>query len=156
MAKASTQTIRGQQLSYSLDTLPSLHRHWLLRNSNIPSRFLGVEFSDLNTKCPAEVADWLVDALSGSVIKQVGGLGLTGVGLLLDGGPGLGKTTMAVISAMEFVRRLPSDDIESRKILKYSKTDDYGMLSRPIYYLTYPEFLSLKKSNFDAEPDEKR
>lgn len=156
MAKASTQTIRGRQLSYKLDTLPSLHRHWLLRNSNIPSRFLGVEFSDLNTKCPAEVEDWLSDALSGTVIKQVGGLGLTGVGLLLDGGPGLGKTTMAVISAMEFVRRLPSEDIESRKILKYSKTDDYGMLSRPIYYLTYPEFLSLKKSNFDAEPDEKR
>ena len=143
-------------MTYKIEELPSLQRHWLMRNSNIPMRFLGLEFSDLNTKCPPAVEEWLGEMVAGTVIKQVGGLGLTGVGLLLDGGPGLGKTTMAVISAMEFVRRLPSDDIESRKILKYSKTDDYGMLSRPIYYLTYPEFMSLKKATFDADPEEKR
>lgn len=119
-------------------------------------RFLGIEPTDLNAEVPSAIGEWLDEMLAGTVIKQVGGLGLTGVGLLLDGGPGLGKTTMAVTSAMEFVRRLPTDDIEARKILKYSKTDDYGMLSRPIYYLTYPEFMSLKKSTFDADPDEKR
>jgi DNA replication protein DnaC len=127
-----------------------------MRNSNIPMRFLGIEPSDLNTEFPSAIGEWLDEMLAGTVIKQVGGLGLTGVGLLLDGGPGLGKTTMAVTSAMEFIRRLPTEDIEARKILKYSKTDDYGMLSRPIYYLTYPEFMSLKKSTFDADPDEKR
>jgi DNA replication protein DnaC len=127
-----------------------------MRNSNIPMRFLGIEPTDLNAEVPSAIGEWLDEMLAGTVIKQVGGLGLTGVGLLLDGGPGLGKTTMAVTSAMEFVRRLPTDDIEARKILKYSKTDDYGMLSRPIYYLTYPEFMSLKKSTFDADPDEKR
>ena len=143
-------------MSYKVEQLPSLQRHWLMRNSNIPMRFLGIEPTDLNAEVPSAIGEWLDEMLAGTVIKQVGGLGLTGVGLLLDGGPGLGKTTMAVTSAMEFVRRLPTDDIEARKILKYSKTDDYGMLSRPIYYLTYPEFMSLKKSTFDADPDEKR
>jgi DNA replication protein DnaC len=143
-------------LTYKVEQLPSLQRHWLMRNSNIPMRFLGIEPTDLNAEVPSAIGEWLEEMLAGTVIKQVGGLGLTGVGLLLDGGPGLGKTTMAVTSAMEFIRRLPTEDIEARKILKYSKTDDYGMLSRPIYYLTYPEFMSLKKSTFDADHDEKR
>jgi len=142
-------------MTYQIDELQSLKRHWILRNSNIPRRFMGLEPSDMITEFPPVVEEWLEDLGTGSVIKQVGGLGLTGVGLLFDGGPGLGKTTHAVVAAMEFIRRLPDDD-EAKNILKYNGNSDFGMVSRPIYYLTYPEFLARKKATFDADPDEKR
>ena len=141
-------------MTYQIDELPSLNKHWIMRNSNIPRRFLGYEPSDMDTAFPQVVDEWLEDLTSGSVIKQVGGLGLTGVGLLFDGGPGLGKTTHAVVAAMEFVRRLNPEDCKN--ILRYNSESDFGMLSRPIYYLTYPEFLSRKKAMFDADIEEKR
>jgi DNA replication protein DnaC len=125
-----------------------------MRNSNIPRRFMGYEPSDMDTEFPQVVEEWLEDLLSGSIIKQVGGLGLTGVGLLFDGGPGLGKTTHAVVAAMEFLRRI--DPEKAKDVLRYTNQSDFGMLSRPIYYLTYPEFLSRKKAMFDADPEEKR
>ena len=74
---------------------------------------------------------------------------------MFDGGPGIGKTTHAVVAAMEFIRRLPEDDVEAAKILGLTASD-YGLSARPIYYMTYPEFLSRKKSTFDADHDDKR
>ena len=139
-------------MSYDLQDLPGLKRHWLLRNSNIPRRFLGFGPEDMGAPFPQEIEDWLADALHGDIIKQLGGLGLTGVGLLFDGGPGLGKTTHAVTTLMEFIRRLPEDSTESQDILAVT-ADNYGMNFRPIYYMTFPEFLSLKKSMFEADPE---
>jgi hypothetical protein len=93
--------------------------------------------------------------MDGRVIKQIGGIGVTGVGLLFDGGPGLGKTTHAVVTAMEFVRRLPANDAAAQDILGIS-ADNYGMSARPIYYMTFPEFLSRKKALIDADPETKK
>ena len=62
------------------------------------------------------------------IFRRVGGIGTTGVGLLFDGGPGIGKTTHAVVSAMEFVRRLPEDDNDAQRVLAI-KSSDYGMPS---------------------------
>lgn len=143
---------------YKIEDLLPVKRHWLLRNSNIPRRFLGLEPSDISARTgvfPEEVEQWITDVLDGSIVKQVGGLGLTGVGLLFDGGPGIGKTTHAVTAAMEVVRRLPDDDESAQRILGMSSTD-YGLKSRPIYYMTYPEFLSRKKATFDADADDKK
>jgi len=143
-------------LTYQIESLSPFKRHWILRNSNIPRRFLGLEPSDMLSEFPETVVDWLDEIVTGNVIKQIGGLGLTGVGLLFDGGPGLGKTTHAVVAAMEFIKQLPEDEDTAKKVLAYKSGSDYGMLSRPIYYLTYPEFLSRKKAMFDADADEKR
>ena len=143
---------------YDINTLSSLKRHWLLRTSNIPRRFLGLEPQDIIDRAnsfPTEVSKWIDDAVSGHVIKQICNIGVNGVGLLFDGGPGIGNTTHAVVSAMEFIRRLPDDDSEAAKVLAMNPTD-YGMKASPIYYLTYPEFLSRKKSTFDADPEDKR
>ena len=143
---------------YDINTLSPLKKHWILRNSNIPSRFLGMEPSDLESLSgpfPHEISDWSESVYAGNVIKKIGGLGTTGVGLLMDGGPGIGKTTHAVIAAMEYVRHLPEDEEEMRAILHYSATD-FGMNCRPIYYTTYPEFLSKKKSAFEADNETKR
>ena len=155
MVRASTKTTRqGWKLTYNIDELESLKKHWILRNSNIPRRFMGLEPEDMLTDFPPIIEDWLEDMLTGHCIKSIGGLGQTGVGLLFDGGPGLGKTTHAVVAAMEFIRRLDSE--KAKEVLGYSNQSDYGMLSRPIYYLTYPEFLSRKKATFDADADDKR
>lgn len=133
-----------------LKTLHPMKRNWLLRTSNIPRRFLGMEFNDLRGKHPVEIDDWVNDVLDGKIIKQVGGLGTTGVGLLFDGGPGLGKTTHAVISAMTVIYRLP--DETAHEVLAMQTEQ---MNSRPVYYLTYPEFLAKKKATFDAQGEEK-
>ena len=56
---------------------------------------------------------------------------------------------------MEVVRRLSTDDNLAAHTLGMSQSD-YGMKIRPIYYLTYPEFLSRKKSTFDSDGDDKQ
>lgn len=145
-------------MSYDLGQLSSIKRHWLARSSNIPSRFFGLEPSDLRDKAgefPEAITDWLELVNEGKIIKAMGGLGDTGTGLLFDGTPGLGKTTHAVVSLMELVRGLPDDKSSMMKIFKYH-ADDVSLNSRPIYYMTYPEFLTRKKSLMDADPETKR
>lgn len=143
---------------YNINELSSLKRHWLLKNSNIPRRFLGLDTQDIVDRAgsiPEEVTTWIEDCVNGSVIKQIGNIGINGVGLLFDGGPGIGKTTHAVVSAMEFLRQLPDDDAEAAKVLGMNSSD-FGLNARPIYYMTYPEFLSRKKATFDADLEDKR
>lgn len=144
-------------MSYDISKLSPLKRHWLLRNSNIPRRFIGLEPADLierTGKFPEEIDKWLERAHGGQIIKEVGGLGVTGTGLLFDGGPGLGKTTHAVVTLMEFIRNLPEDQTEAQNVLGI-RAEDYTMASRPIYYMTFPEFLSRKKALIDADNDTK-
>ena len=143
---------------YDINHLSSIKRHWLTRTSNIPRRFFGLEPQDIIDRAgyfPEEVATWIDDAVHGHVIKQIGNIGVNGVGLLFDGGPGIGKTTHAVVAAMEFLRQLPEDDAEASKVLSINQKD-YGLTFKPIYYMTYPEFLSRKKATFDAMPEDKR
>jgi DNA replication protein DnaC len=53
---------------------------------------------------------------------------------------------------MEFLRRLPENDAEACKVLGTNQKD-YGLAFKPIYYMTYPEFLSRKKALIDADSD---
>jgi DNA replication protein DnaC len=145
-------------MSYDVSKMDPLKVQWLLRNSNIPRRFLGMDREDLVAKAgkfPPEIDLWLEDVLNKKVIKQIGGLGTTGVGLLFDGTPGLGKTTHAVVTAIELIRALPEESALSREVLGF-REQDYGMHCRPVYYMTYPEFLSRKKAIFDADPETKK
>ena len=145
-------------MAYSLADVQNPKRQWLLRGSNIPRRFLGLEPEDIIGKTgsfPEEISDWLDDAIGGRIIKSIGGLGLTGTGLLFDGDPGLGKTTHAVTALMEFARMLPDNDEKLRSILAFDGTVPL-MNSRPIYYMTFPEFLSRKKALIDADPETKK
>ena len=138
--------------------LSSLKRHWIIKNSNIPSRFFGMTPQDVierTGKFAPQIDSWLGQVLEGKVIKNVGGLGTTGVGLLFDGDPGLGKTTHAVLSILELVRRLPDDKDLANKILQYDQ-GEYGFDARPVYYLTFPEFLHRKKAMIDAAPEARR
>lgn len=143
---------------YDINDLAPLKKHWLLRSSNIPRRFLGLEPQDIIDRSgyfPDELSNWIDDVVQGHVIRQIGNIGLNGVGLVFDGGPGIGKTTHAVVAAMEVVRRLSEDDKIASRTLDYAE-GVYGLKNRPVYYMTYPEFLSRKKSSFDADGEDKR
>jgi DNA replication protein DnaC len=143
---------------YDINELSPLKKSWLLRTSNIPRRFLGLEPQDIIDRAgsfPREVSDWIEDVANKQVIKQIGHIGTNGVGLLFDGGPGIGKTTHAVVAAMEIIRHLPEDEALASNVLGLNPKD-FGLKMRPVYYMTYPEFLSKKKSTFDMEGEDKR
>ena len=145
-------------MAYDIATLPPLKRHWIFRNANIPRRFMGLEPADIRArtgKFPEVIEDWLELVNEGKVIKNIGDLGSTGVGLLFDGAPGLGKTTHAVTTLMELVRWLPDDEKQMQAILGLAP-EHFGHKSRPIYYMTFPEFLSRKKALIDADPETKK
>lgn len=137
-------------MTYDISEISPLKRQWLYRNSNIPRRFWGLEPSDLvehNGEFPVMIEKWIGWCLDGVVIKAVGGLGKTGVGLLFDGAPGLGKTTHAVTTLMELIRRLPDSRVDE----VFGGKADFSM--RPVYYMTFPEFLSRKKALIDADSE---
>jgi DNA replication protein DnaC len=145
-------------MAYDIRTLSYIKQRWLLHSSNIPHRFLGMEPQDIVAKLgkfPKRIDTWLESVLDGRVIMRVGGLGETGVGLLFDGSAGLGKTTHSVVCLTELIRRLPDDDAQIRKLFGYA-SDSYGVISRPIYYMTVPDFMNRKKAMIDAEPAERR
>lgn len=143
---------------FNLHELSPLKQHWLIRRSNIPVRYLQWDFEnivkDMGT-IPTDITAWVDDLLSGEIILTPGNLGKTGVGLLFDGSPGRGKTTHAVAVLNEVVCRLPENAEEAQRLLHVSAAD-YGHKFRPIYYLTYTEFLNRKKSVFDADLDTKQ
>lgn len=143
---------------YDISTLGYMQQRWLLHTSNIPHRFMGMEPADVIKrlgKFPKRIDTWIDGVLQGRVLMRVGGLGETGVGLLFDGEAGLGKTTHSVLCLTELIRRLPNDDDAIRKLFRYS-AEDYGVASRPVYYMTVPDFMNRKKAMIDAEPAERR
>jgi DNA replication protein DnaC len=141
-----------------LNELSPMKRFWITKNANIPLRYLGWskdQILESSGRFAPEVEAWIKLVMKGDVIKKPGSIGTTGIGLLFDGDPGLGKTTYATVAAMEVVRRLPDDPDEAAKLLGTSK-GDLGHKFRAIYYLTYPEYLHLRRSAFDADPEERR
>jgi DNA replication protein DnaC len=137
-------------VTYDLGLLDPRHRAWLTRTSNIPRRFWGMNPDDLrlNSGWPNEVEQWVEALASGKVIRSMG-LPETGRGLLLVGPPGRGKTTMGVLAMTEFVRRLEGETRQAQ-VLQVSP-QDLSASSRPVYYLTMPEYLRRRKASFDLE-----
>lgn len=135
-----------------------LKKFWMVKSSNIPVRYQGwtkESIIESTGKFPVEIDEWIDQVLAGEIIKNPGGLGTTGVGLLFVGGPGEGKTTHAAVAGLEVIRRLPDDDEAIKRIL-HVEDKDYGQKLRALRFLTFPEFLHLKKSAFDADPDERK
>lgn len=143
-------------MSYDVSKLDANKRHAIAIASNIPRRFIGMEPSDIEEAMgsfPEEIEEWITNVLEGRVIKQLGGIGVTGVGLLFDGGPGLGKTTHAVVTLMELIRRMPEE--QATRIFMTAGTE-LSRSFRSIYYLTFPEFVVRKKAIMEADPETKR
>lgn len=145
-------------MSHNPGELSPLKRFWLTKNSNIPLRFFGWDRESIVAELgtfPEVIDEWLDKMQSGQIIRNPGGLNSTGVGLLFDGGPGMGKTTHAVVAANQFILGLPDDETSLARVLHAQE----GVLSNKLQvvkYFTFPEFLSLKKSAFDSDIDERR
>lgn len=133
------------------------HKLRWLRRANIPDRVRGWNKAKVlaeGNDWPTEIETWIDTFLAGENVRYPGGLGTTGVGLLFAGKPGLGKTTYAIATLHELIKRMPTDDDQARQILG-AKPDVYGPHLRFAYYTTWPEFLTLKKSTFSDEDDER-
>lgn len=107
---------------------------------------LGLELSDLD---PYEgqvlegVRKWIALVNSGKVIKARGEQ-TCGMGLLLVGNPGHGKTTLASTALQELLRGIPRDVIGTPERFPI----------RPGYFTDYPRFLRLQKRQWDPDADE--
>ena len=118
---------------YKLDELAPTVRYQIL-NSGIPFKSIGMEFSDLDdTPAKATVMKWVSTVQAGGVIKSPGSP-LAGLGLLLVGSPGHGKTTLASVALQELIRTMPGD------------------IRTPVgAFMDYPKLLRLKKSTWDED-----
>ena len=145
-------------MTYNLAELSPLKRHWISNLANFPMRFDGWDrqsIIDSSGEFPAQVDLWLKKAVSGKIIMNGGDVDHCGVGLLFDGSAGRGKTTHAVVTAVEFILQLPDDEDEMRKVL-HAKRSDFGRQFHAVKFLTFPEFMSLKKSTYDGDNEERR
>jgi DNA replication protein DnaC len=108
-------------------------RHILLRAA-VPMKTLGMEFSDLdNSEAKDVVQSWVSTVQSGGVIKSPGSPS-SGLGILLLGEPGHGKTTMASVALQSLIRTMQIPGI----------------------FLDYPKFLRLEKESWGDEDIKER
>ncbi len=128
-------TIRAE---YSPGT--SVRERWV-RLSNVPLRFRSTRLDELDQKSLPRVQAWVKKVLDGEVVGAIGSP-LLGKGLILQGEPGHGKTTMACAATMEILRKV------NPQILR---TDPTSMPQRPVYYTTYPELLRTQKQSWDGD-----
>lgn len=123
------------------DVAPSVRAY--INGSGLPMKSIGMEFSDLRPyKGGAidEVKLWVENVKAGKVIKARGEASC-GLGLLLVGKPGHGKTTLASTALQEVLKGA------SKEVLGYTgKT-----LTRPGYFTDYPRLLRLQKRQWGEE-----
>lgn len=142
-------------MTYSIESLDPRVRAWVTRSSNIPRRYWGREPSDLteNEGWPPLAEQWVKSLISGQVIKSHGS-SQTGRGLLLVGNPGLGKTTLAVVALMEFMRRLPKEDPSLGRLL-HAQAGTLGQNLRVGWYTRMADYHRDKKGVFDLPAEER-
>lgn len=112
--------------------------------ANLPMKTLGMEFSDLDPSPAVETAKaWIESVRQGKVI-QAAGEKSCGLGLLLMGDPGHGKTTLASVILQELIRTMP----------RVSWGNEDSSVRRPVYFSDYPRLLRLQKAQWSDERSE--
>lgn len=115
-----------------------------LRSAAIPMRFLGSTVDDLDAYANdaavrAEIADWSDALVQGRIIRAQGSPSC-GVGLLLVGKPGAGKTRLAVSMAQDIILRANNTTWAC-----------WETPVSPVRFVTYPDALELAKSSMDDD-----
>jgi DNA replication protein DnaC len=122
---------------YDLKTIAPSVRHRIL-NAGLPIKTIGKELSDLDNASAVEmVSAWMDTVRSGMVIKSPGSPS-SGLGIMLVGEPGHGKTTLASVALQELLRTMPFEG------------------SHPAMFMDYPKFLRYQKASWDEEDESKK
>jgi DNA replication protein DnaC len=117
---------------YEISKLAPTIRHYVLK-ATLPMKTIGMEFSDLDNSKAKEVTEsWCDTVRSGMVIKRPGSPS-SGLGLLLVGEPGHGKTTLAATALQSLIRTMPLE------------------ANQPGLFMDYPKFLRLEKESWTDE-----
>ena len=130
---------------FSLDNLPIRRRTWV-QIASLPKARIGWELSDCKD-VPTEGLDslskWLTGLYKGTVVAAVG-RPTCGLGLLLYGLPGRGKTTVAVTLLQEIMRNATPESL---------KIGEGKTLVRPCYFITFNSLLDLKGALMDEQDE---
>ena len=120
---------------YELDKIaPSIRQRIL--NANFPMKTLGKELSDLDNAFAVDILrNWMEQVRSGKVIKSPGSP-ISGLGVVLVGEPGHGKTTLASVALQELLRTV-----------QFTSTN-------PVLFMDYPKILRLEKSTWDKDDED--
>ena len=125
---------------YDLHSLPGSIRSQIMA-ANLPIKTLGMQFSDLDKSDTLEqVKAWVESVKAGEVIQAIGEP-TCGVGLLLVGDPGHGKTTMASVALQELIQTMPH--------IGWGNPE--GRVRRPSYFSDYPRLLRMQKAQWSDE-----
>lgn len=131
---------------FKVEDLKLRRRSWL-KIASIPYNRLGWEFENCTeiTKDDIDrIKKWIDTVESGQVIKATGKLSC-GVGLVLHGEPGHGKTTLSLVILQDMLRRFP---LEAFSPLE-NKT-----LVRPCYFITFNSLLELRGDLMEDPTDD--
>ena len=121
------------------DIAPS--RRAQITKSGVPMKTIGKEFLDLDQSPYLELVEaWTENVIEGKVITSPGSP-LCGVGLLLVGDPGHGKTTLASTALQALIRGIPADAT--------------GVLPRHLgRFMDYPKYLRLQQKKWDEDNED--
>lgn len=122
-------------MPYNEEDLSPLVRRQI-RLSNVPRRFLGLSMDDLSPyegEILALCEDWTT-ALSEGRIIMADGKPSCGVGLLMLGKPGHGKTTLAATLLQHIVQNVPNEAWRPQEGVR---------ITRPVYFASYPDILRI-------------
>lgn len=125
---------------YDLKSLQPSRRAQIM-TAGLPMKTLGMEFSDLDSSPALDIVKgWVKSVIEGNVILAAGKPSC-GVGLLLVGSPGQGKTTMASTALQELIRGIPADA--------------FGVLPRHLgRFMDYPKYLRLQQKKWDEDTED--
>ena len=128
---------------YDLKNLPGTMRAQIT-GAGLPLKTIGTQFSDLDhSPVMDEVQEWLENVRNGHIVQSVGEANC-GVGLILAGEAGHGKTTLAATALQEIVMTMP----------RSSWGTSEEPIRRPVFFMDYPKLLRLQKSQWAEYNDE--
>lgn len=117
---------------YDLSKESPTIKHRIL-SAGLPMKTLGKELSDLdNSYAVSLIRSWMDTVRSGGVIKSPGSPS-SGLGIMLVGEPGHGKTTLASVALQELIRTMPFET------------------KQPGIFMDYPKFLRYQKAAWDND-----
>ena len=120
---------------------PSIRKQ--IVKSGIPMKTIGKEFSDLDSTPALEaVKKWVSRVINGEIIQKAGSPSC-GLGIMLVGNPGHGKTTMASTALQSLIRGISADVLGIPG----------SFPNRIAGFMDYPKLLRLQKAQW-SEPDD--